>query len=54
VALSFGVEDAGGRWSASVKADNLFDVRYNAEFVAGGYVEPADPRVIRGVVRYNF
>ena len=54
VALSFGVEDAGGRWSATVKADNLFDVRYNAEFVAGGYVEPADPRVIRGVVRYNF
>ncbi len=54
VALSLGVEDAGGRWSASVKADNLFDVRYNAEFVAGGYVEPADPRVIRGVVRYNF
>jgi iron complex outermembrane recepter protein len=54
VALSVGLEDAKGRWSASVKADNLFDVRYNAEFVAGGYVEPANPRVIRGTVRVNF
>jgi iron complex outermembrane receptor protein len=54
VALSVGVEDAKGRWSASVKADNLFDVHYNAEYVAGGYVEPADPMVIRGSVRFNF
>ena len=32
----------------------LLDTKYNAEYVAGGYVEPALPRVIRGTVRVNF
>ncbi|MDR3511223.1 MAG: TonB-dependent receptor [Caulobacteraceae bacterium] len=54
VALSVGLEDAKGRWSASVKADNLFNARYNAEYVAGGYVEPANPAVVRGTIRVNF
>lgn len=54
VALSVGLEDADGRWTASVKADNLFDERYNAEYVAGGYVQPANPRIIRATVRVNF
>jgi len=54
IALSLGLEDAKGKWNVSVKADNLFDKKYNAEYVAGGYVEPALPRVIRGTLRYNF
>jgi hypothetical protein len=37
-----------------VKIDNLLDTKYNAEYVAGGYVEPALPRVIRGTARVNF
>jgi iron complex outermembrane recepter protein len=54
VGLSLGFEDAKGVWNASVKIDNLLDKKYNAEYVAGGYVEPALPRVIRGTVRVNF
>jgi iron complex outermembrane recepter protein len=54
VGLSLGLEDGKGVWSASVRVDNLFDTKYNAEYVAGGYVEPALPRVIRGTVRVNF
>lgn len=54
VGLTLGFEDNTGVWNASVRVDNLFDKKYNAEYVAGGYVEPALPRVIRGTVRYNF
>lgn len=54
VSLSLGLEDAEGRWTASVKAENLFDERYNAEYVAGGYVQPANPRVVRATIRVNF
>jgi len=54
VDLSIGLEDDKGVWSASVKASNLFDTKYNAEFVDGGFTEPAPPRVILGNVRYNF
>jgi iron complex outermembrane recepter protein len=54
VGLTLGVEDDKKVWSASVRVDNLADRKYNAEYVAGGYVEPALPRVIRGVVRFNF
>jgi len=54
VALSMGVEDAQGRWSASIKGDNVLNTKYNAEYVGGGFVEPADPMVIRGELRYNF
>ena len=54
LSVSVGVEDAKGRWSASIKGDNVLDTKYNAEYVAGGYVEPADPVVVRGVFRVNF
>ena len=54
VGLSVSLEDAAGRWKASVKADNLFDERYNAEYVAGGYVQPANPRTVRATFRVNF
>jgi len=63
VALSLGLESEDGVWSASVRADNLFDTKYNAEYVSGGdttpsngpgYSEPAIGRVIRGTLRYNF
>jgi len=54
VGLTLGIEGNNGKWTASVRADNLFDTKYNAEYVAGGYVEPALPRVIRGTVRVSF
>jgi iron complex outermembrane recepter protein len=54
VGLTLGFEDAKGIWNASVKIDNLLDKKYNAEYVAGGYVEPALARVIRGTLRLNF
>ena len=54
VGLTLGFEDVKGIWNASVRVDNLLDKKYNAEYVAGGYVEPALPRVIRGTVRVNF
>ena len=54
VGLTLGLEDDKKVWSASVRIDNLLDRKYNAEYVGGGYVEPALPRVIRGTVRFNF
>ena len=61
--LTLGFEDNTGVWNASVRVDNLFDKKYNAEYVSGGdttpsngpgYSEPAIGRVIRGTLRYNF
>lgn len=43
-----------GTWSLAVSADNMTDALYNAEFVQGGYVEPAPPRVFRVEGRYAF
>jgi len=54
VALTLGLEDSKAAWNASIRIDNLLDKKYNAEYVAGGYVEPALPRVVRGTLRYNF
>lgn len=54
VNLKLGIEQAAGRWSASVTADNLFDKKYNSEFVIAGFAHPAPPRVVRGEIRYNF
>ena len=43
-----------GMLSHIQRTRHLLDTKYNAEYVAGGYVEPALPRVIRGTVRVNF
>ncbi len=54
VGLSIGIENPEQKWTASIDADNVFDVKYNAEYVAGGYVEPANPAVIRATIRKDF
>ena len=41
-------------WSLAISADNVTDALYNAEFVQGGYVAPAPPRVFRVEARYAF
>src|SRR5579863_4281014 len=43
-----------GTWSLALSADNVTDAVYNAEFVQGGYVAPAQPRVFRVEGRYTF
>jgi iron complex outermembrane recepter protein len=52
--LRVALEDAAGRWSAAVAVNNVTDKAYNAEFVAGGFVQPASPRTVRLDARYNF
>lgn len=44
VGARLGVEDPDGRWSLIGSVENLFDKRYNAEFVLGGFVQPGLPR----------
>jgi iron complex outermembrane receptor protein len=45
VNLRGGVEAADGRWSITGYVRNLADKKYNAEFVSGGFVQPAAPRM---------
>ncbi len=54
VRLRIGVEDPEGRWSVTGTVDNLFDEKYNGEYVLGGFASPANPRVWHVDVRYNF
>jgi iron complex outermembrane recepter protein len=54
VNLRAGLEDAGGKWNATLSVNNAFDKAYNAEWVAGGFAVPALPRIVRLDVRYNF
>jgi len=39
-----GIETAKGRYSLTGFVNNLTDKAYNAEFVSGGFVQPAEPR----------
>lgn len=52
--VRFGLEDTANRWSLISSIDNLTDKKYNAEYVLGGFTEPANPRVWRLQLRYNF
>ena len=52
--LRMALEDATGKWNAALSVQNATDKAYNAEFVAGGFVQPAAPRAVRLDVRYNF
>jgi len=54
VNLRAGVEDSKGQWSLIASVNNAFDHNYNAEFVNGGFVQPALPRAYRLDLRYNF
>ena len=52
--LTGNVGTSTGTWALAVSADNVTDEAYNAEFVQGGYVAPAPPRVFRVEGRYAF
>lgn len=54
VDVRFGIEDNDGKWSLIGSVENLFDKKYNSEFVAGGFAHAALPRVWHVDVRYNF
>jgi iron complex outermembrane receptor protein len=52
--LRAAIEDAKGKWTASLAVNNATDKLYNAEWVSGGFSAPALPRIVRLDVRYNF
>jgi len=50
--LSFGAAD--GKWRVTAWTKNAFDKKYNAEFVAGGFTYPAEPRTFGLDVDFRF
>jgi iron complex outermembrane receptor protein len=52
--LHGGVESADGHWSVTGYVRNLTDKKYNAEFVAGGFAQPAEPRTYGVEIRTSF
>jgi iron complex outermembrane receptor protein len=54
VNLRAALEDAKGKWTASLSVNNAADKAYNSEWVGGGFAHPAEPRSVRMDVRYNF
>lgn len=54
VNLRIALESANDRWVVSGGVDNATDEEYNAEFVLGGFAQPARPRVWSADLRYNF
>lgn len=52
--LRAGIEDGKAKWSLMASANNALDHAYNAEFVNGGFAQPALPRTYRLDLRYNF
>ena len=54
VNLHAGIESADGRWSVTGYVRNLSDKKYNAEFVAGGFAQTAEPRMYGVEVRTSF
>jgi len=52
--LRAGLEDANGRWNVTGAITNATNKAYNAEFVLGGFAQPAPPREWTITARYNF
>ena len=52
--LRMGVKSLDGNWTFAVSANNLTNKSYNSEFVQGGFLHKANPRVWRAEFRYNF
>jgi iron complex outermembrane receptor protein len=52
--MRLALEDSQDRWSLTAGVNNLTDKKYNAEFVLGGFAQPALPRVWSATFRYNF
>ena len=49
-----GLENIDRTWSITVSAENLFDKKYNSEFVIPGFAHAAAPRIWRIDLRYSF
>ncbi len=54
VNLQLGLERPGSGWSLTGFVRNLADKKYNAEFVSGGFVQPAEPRTYGIQLRTDF
>ncbi|MCT2398808.1 TonB-dependent receptor [Novosphingobium mangrovi (ex Huang et al. 2023)] len=54
VNLHGGIEAEDGSWSLTGYVRNLTDKKYNAEFVSGGFVQPASPRTWGVELRTSF
>ena len=52
--LRLGLEDAGGQWNVTGTITNATNKAYNAEFVLGGFAQPAPGREWLIEARYNF
>jgi iron complex outermembrane receptor protein len=52
--LRLGLEDADGKWKVTGTVNNATNKAYNAEFVLGGFAQPAIPREWTIDARYNF
>jgi iron complex outermembrane receptor protein len=52
--LRFGIEHPDGKWSLIGSVDNLFDKKYNSEWVLGGFVHPGLPRTWSIDLNYKF
>jgi iron complex outermembrane recepter protein len=52
--LRLGLEDAGGKWNVTGSVTNATNHAYNAEFVLGGFAQPAPGREWLVEARYNF
>ncbi|HVW68485.1 MAG TPA: TonB-dependent receptor, partial [Steroidobacteraceae bacterium] len=52
--LRLGLEDIGGKWSLTSTVTNATNKSYNAEFVLGGFAQPAPGREWTVEARYNF
>jgi len=52
--LRLGLEDADGKWNVTGSVTNATNHAYNAEFVLGGFAQPAPGREWLVEARYNF
>jgi len=52
--LRLGLEDTGGKWTVTGSVTNATNKSYNAEFVLGGFAQPAPGREYLVEARYNF
>jgi len=52
--LQAGIEKLGGPWSVVAFVKNLTDKAYNAEYVDGGFAQPAEPRTYGVEVKASF
>lgn len=52
--VRLGVEDPDGKWSLIGSIENLFDKKYNSEWVLGGFAHPGMPRTWSVDLNFKF